>query len=123
MKPKDLLLLYAQEYQSRFGRSYPISWKKETAQAKRLLGLYSADDLRRMVELYVHSYSDRFHEVRGKPFSLFVLAVPALVALMAQAEQNKPQASTDAERLRKAREEYEQGSSSRAEGRLEGDLD
>jgi hypothetical protein len=109
VKPKDLLLLYASEYKQRFGRQYPIVWGKDSKQAKRLLDLYSEQDLRRMIPQYVHSYRDQFHERAGKPFGLFIAAVPALVASLASEEQGKPMASSDAERLRKAREEYEQG--------------
>lgn len=107
MKPKDLLLLYAKEFQARFRRPYPISWSKETAQAKRLLGLYSSDDLSRLISLYVHSYQDQWHVRAGKSFGTFVLALPALVTLLASEEQSKPVASSDAEKLRKAREDYE----------------
>jgi hypothetical protein len=109
MKPKDLVLLYAKEYRDRFRRSYPIVWKKDLAQAKRLLGLYSSADLGRMISLYVHAYRDQFHERAGKPFGLFISAAPALVALLASEEQSKPSASSDAEKLKKARILYEDG--------------
>ena len=113
MKPKDLLLLYAKEFQGRFKRPYPISWSKETAQAKRLLGIYSADDLSRMISLYVHSYRDQFHERAGKPFGLFIAAVPALVALLASQEHSKPVASSDAEKLKQAREDFDREAAQR----------
>jgi hypothetical protein len=107
VKPKDLLLLYASEYKQRFGRQYPIVWGKDSKQAKRLLDLYSAEDLRRMIPLYVHSFQDAWHVRAGKSFGTFVLALPALVALLASEEQSKPVASSDAEKLKKAREDYE----------------
>jgi hypothetical protein len=109
VKPKDLLLLYASEYKQRFGRQYPVVWGKDSKQAKRLLDLYSVEDLRRMVELYVHSYSDPFHERAGKPFALFIAAIPALIAALDNADRNLPKASSDAEKLKQARIAYANG--------------
>lgn len=106
MTPKDLLLAYAKEYRTRFGREYPISWQKQLGQAKRLLGIYSGEDLSRMITLYVHSYRDQFHEKAGKPFGLFIAAVPALVAQLAGSELSQERVNSNEAnyaRLRQAR--------------------
>lgn len=106
MNSKDLLHHYRRTYYARYQREYPVVWKRHGAQAKRLLALYSPEDLTKYIELYVNSYRDKFHVEKGKPFDLFVTALPALINLASEEQLAKERVGSNEsnyERLRSAR--------------------
>ena len=104
MTPKDVVLLHAKLWKERYGESYSISWKRETAQAKRLLSLYDADKLAAYLRHFNSSYRSGLADRAGHSFNIFVYELPAIIASCVS-EQGKRDVTREAdfERLEAAK--------------------
>ena len=88
---KALLSHYDEAYQRKFGARYPISPSKDCALAKRLLGLYTAEQLEGWMEQFFDSH-DAFILQSGYTFGVFSACLSkVIVASTDQREQKRAQ--------------------------------
>jgi len=106
LSPKDLVLYFARGWGERYGKTYLISWGKETAQAKRILQNCTPEEAKSYVDYFLFRYPSSFADRAGRTFPVFVSQLNAVVAEVG--EEKKKQSLTespDYAELEKARKE------------------
>lgn len=104
MTAKDLVVHFVREYRDAMGIEYPVAWAKHCRMAKRLLVLVDNDGERakKLVSVYLRSFSDRFYMQKGKPLDLLSTALPALLAKEKEEAELRSIQSTNYDRLERA---------------------
>ena len=106
MSPKDVVLYYAKRWQEKYKQRYSVSWGKDTAQFKRLLKTYSADELVVFVDHYFTDFVSSFSVRAGHSIGAFIGQLPAIVASYQQEQEKRRALDTDNyARLEAARKE------------------
>ena len=106
MKAKDLVLGFASLWREKYGKSYPVSFAKDCAQAKRLLNLYG-DEAAEYVRHYLSGFHSDFARRAGHSFGAFVVEIAAVVAsytTLARQKELAAQDNCDFEKRKAARE-------------------
>lgn len=69
-------------YEAKVGAPFPVSWGRDGACMKRILGMYSPDDVMRMQDMYFEQAIDSFAGRQGYSVPEFMREAPALTAQM-----------------------------------------
>lgn len=60
MTPKQLILLYCEEYEKEFGYQYKVQWMKETVQIKNMMKNYSDEEIKTIIHTVITEYKKRW---------------------------------------------------------------
>ncbi len=104
---KSVLLHFASEWEGRYKQRYPISWAKDSANIKRLLGTYEEEELRRWLSFFLsNDFVDQWADTCGRNLGSFLHLVPTIIAAYQKREVTKAAAESSVsqfEALEKAR--------------------
>ena len=108
MTAPELLKYFARRWKEKNGRNYPISWRKEGAQLKRLLGSYAPEELKNYIDYFLADFRDDFARSCGFTVGCFVVKLAAVITAY---EEHSAKTTTiehpDWERIQRARERKE----------------
>lgn len=103
---KEMVLYYAKQWEGKYGARLQISWGKDTAQFKRLLATYSADELVLFIDHYFTDFVSSFSVRAGHSIGAFIGQLPAIIASYQQEQEKRRQVEdTNYARLEAARKE------------------
>ncbi|HIE5864166.1 TPA: helix-turn-helix domain-containing protein [Clostridium botulinum] len=60
MTPKQIILLYCEEYEKEFGYQYKVQWMKDTVQIKNMMKNYSDEEIKDIIHIVVTEYKKRW---------------------------------------------------------------
>lgn len=58
--PKNLILLFCEEYEQEFGYAYKVQWAKETVNIKNLMKTYDDEEIKGIIHTVVTQYKKRW---------------------------------------------------------------
>jgi hypothetical protein len=85
---KSLLTYFDAAFEQKVGVRYPISPAKDTAIAKRLLGLYTADQLQGWIDAFFDT-DDPFIQQSGYSFGVFSACLSKVIVMSANLREQK----------------------------------
>lgn len=104
---KALLSHYDAAFHQKFGFRYPINRGKDAALAKRLLGLYTPEQLQAWID-HFFEMDDAFIQQSGYSFGVFSACLGKVIVMSTdQREKKRRQGSTWIQRVMKDREPRE----------------
>ncbi len=106
MNSKDLVLLYAKEWEALHKQRYQISWQKDCAIFARLRKNYSDEYLAALVSYQFSGGASDYVRRAGLPLGLFAHSINELIARYEDDKKKRaPVETTNFERLQAARKE------------------